>query len=37
MQNDVVRFLDSIGYPEARDELKNVEIEKVLLANISLV
>ena len=31
MQNDVVRFLDSIGYPEARDELKNVEIEKVLL------
>ena len=25
MQNDVVRFLDSIGYPEARDELKNVE------------
>ena len=31
MQNDVVRFLDSINYKEEREELKNVEIEKVLL------
>ena len=31
MQNDVTRFLDSISYPSERKELKNIEIEKVLL------
>ena len=31
MQNDVTRFLDSISYPSEREELKNIEIEKVLL------
>ena len=31
MQNDVTRFLDSISYPKEREELKNIEIEKVLL------
>jgi len=30
MQNDVVRFLDSINYPSEREELQNIEIEKVL-------
>ena len=31
VQNDVTRFLDSISYPSEREELKNIEIEKVLL------